>query len=208
MEVSKLGQIQITQNKILIVEGVEEERFFNSYMEAMGISGIQVLPIGGKTKLRENLHTLIIDPNFVSMVSVLIITRDADESAASAFESVCSALESANLPVPKEVLREAGTNPRVKVMIIPPESLSGKLEDMCLQSVINDKAMPCVDSYFSCLGDITGFTIPNDLSKAKVHVFLSCRKEPDKRLGEAAEARYWPFDSSIFNPFKILLTTS
>lgn len=197
-----LGTRQITKSKILIVEGVDEENFFNSYFRYLSISDIQVLPIGGKTLLSDYLDVLITDYNFISKVQVLAIIRDADNSATSAFQSVCSALKKHNLPVPDTPLQSVGNNLIVNVMIMPPGSSSGKLEDLCLQSVSSDPALPCLDSYFSCLRVLPNYSMPQDMSKAKVHAFLSSRIEPDKRLGEAALASYWPFDNEVFGPLR------
>ncbi len=198
-----LGSVQITKNKILIVEGVDEVNFFRAYLEKhLSIFDIQIIPIGGKTLLPDYLDVLIIDPNFISKVQVLAITRDADNSSTSAFESVCSALNKAKLPIPNAPLQAVGKNPIVNVMIIPPGSSSGKLEDLCLQSISSDSALPCLNSYFSCLQALPGFSMPLDISKAKVHAFLSSRIEADKRLGEAALASYWPFNNIVFDPLK------
>jgi len=203
MSPSKLGSIQITKIKILIVEGVDEANFFKSYLENyLSISDIQILPLGGKTLLPHFLDVLIMDQNFISKVQVLAITRDADNNATSAFQSVCSALKHSKLPIPNAPLQSVGKNPVVSVMIMPPGSSSGKLEDLCLQSVSSDPAVPCLNSYFSCLQAIPGFSMPLDISKAKIHAFLSSRIEPDKRLGEAALASYWPFNNVVFDPLK------
>jgi hypothetical protein len=43
------------------------------------------------------------------------------------------------------------------------------------------------------------------MSKAKVHAFLASRYEPDKRLGEAAKAGYWPWDNEAFETVKSFL---
>ncbi len=201
-----LGKIHLTQRKILIVEGKEDQMFFSSFLNSIAISDIQVLPIGGKTLLPSNLRALKAEPNFVN-VRVLAITRDADSNASSAFQSVCSALSNSNLPVPQNVLQPAGTNPTVRVMIVPHGKTSGMLEDICLDTVSTDPAISCVDSYFSCLSSIPGFTLPNNMSKAKVHAFLSSRIEPDKRLGEAAEARYWPFNNTACDSLKAFLSS-
>ncbi len=133
--------------------------------------------------------------------------RDADNNASAAFQSVCSALRQANLPVPPAVLQPAGTKPIVKVMIVPHGKTSGMLEDICLDTVSTDLAIPCVDSYFSCLSSLPGFTLPNNISKAKVHAFLSSRIEPDKRLGEAAEAGYWLFNNTACDSLKAFLSS-
>lgn len=44
--------------------------------------------------------------------------------------------------------------------------------------------------------------MPYNMAKAKVHTFLASRIEPDKRLGEAAQAGYWPFNDPVFDPLK------
>ena len=44
--------------------------------------------------------------------------------------------------------------------------------------------------------------MPKDMAKAEVHAFLASREEPDKRLGEAAEAGYWPLGDPAFGHLK------
>jgi len=197
-----LGSRQITKSKILIVEGIDEEYFFKAYFKFLSISDIQVLPIGGKTLLPDYLDVLITDSNFISKVQVLAIIRDADDNANSAFQSVCSALRNSSLPVPSAPLQPVSNNLIVNVMIMPPGSSSGMLEDLCLRSVSSDPALPCLDSYFSCLLTLPNYSMPKNMSKAKVHAFLSSRIEPDKRLGEAALASYWPFNNVVFDTLK------
>lgn len=200
-----IGLIQITQPKIIIVEGIEEERFLQPLFNYILLAGIQILPIGGKTLLPDRLQTLSKTASFISTVQVLGIMRDADNDASAAFQSVCSALGQSNLPIPTAVLEPAGTNPTVRVMIVPHGKTSGMLEDICLDTVSTDPAISCVDSYFRCLSSISGFTLPNNMSKARVHAFLSSRIEPDKRLGEAAEAGYWPFNNAALDSLKTFL---
>jgi hypothetical protein len=48
--------------------------------------------------------------------------------------------------------------------------------------------------------------MPNDIIKAKTHAFLSSRPEPDKKLGEAALAGYFPFSSAVFNQLRTILS--
>ncbi len=205
MERTGPGNLIITKGKILIVEGVEDKRFFDSLLKYLDISDIQVLPIGGKTKLLRNLLTLKKDPNFILKVSKLAVTRDADNSAEGAFQSICGSLKNAGFSVPTSVLQNVGSNPVVTVIIIPPSRTQGKLEDLCLEAVSEDLAIPCVQSYFSCLRTIPDFAMPSDLSKAQIHAFLSSRIDPEKRLGEAAEAGYFPFSHTAFNTLIQLL---
>lgn len=143
-----LGKIQITKNKLLIVEGKDEERFLEPYFDIISISDIQILPIGGKTFLKDTLKALAIDPNLISFVEILGIISDADINATSTFQSVCSSLRNARLPVPNNPLIASGTNPNVTILIMPPGSTSGNFEDLCFQAVRNDPAVPCVASFF------------------------------------------------------------
>lgn len=71
------------------------------------------------------------------------------------------------------------------------------LEDICLKAVAQDPAMFCVEQYFQCLQQ-QGLSVPSNTSKAKVQVFLASRPEAGKRLGEAAQAGYWPWDDEAF----------
>lgn len=197
MTASNSQLIDITQSKLVVVEGEDEKRLFSSIISGTGISNIQILGIGGKTNLPIRLKALKASPNFEAKVEVLAITRDADDNASAAFSSICSALKSSGLPIPNKVLERKSGHPDVIIMIIPPTHKSGKLEDLCLESVSADPAMRCIESYINCL-EQEGCTLPSDISKAKVHTFLASRDRPDLRLGEAAEAGYWPLNSSSF----------
>src|SRR5262249_43898583 len=72
------GKVQVQQAKLLIVEGIDEVGFFEAALpNHPPLSEIQVLPIGGKTKLSQNLAALKNDAAFPS-VRCLAIVRDAD----------------------------------------------------------------------------------------------------------------------------------
>jgi hypothetical protein len=188
--------IQITRPRLLVVEGTEERLFFEALIRHMGLPDIQVLPIGGKTNLRRNLKALVLSPGFADVVSLGVV-RDADEDPAAAFQSIRDALEAVSLPVPTTPLSPTGENPRVTIMILPAENKPGALEDLCLRSVAGDPAAACVENYFQCLQK-QGLRAPQNLSKAWVQAFLASRQEAGKRLGEAAQAGYWPWSDNAF----------
>jgi hypothetical protein len=89
-------------------------------------------------------------------------------------------------------------------MILPEENTPGMLEDLCLRAVAQDPAMLCVEQYFQCLQQ-RGLSLPHNRSKAKVQAFLASRPEAGKRLGEAAQARYWPWDDKAFEQVRNFL---
>jgi len=185
----------IQQPKILLGEGNEEIFFFRALLKHLQITNIQIEQYGGKNNLRNFLDTLILRPGFVN-VEAIAITRDADDNANAAYQSVLSALQHAHLPLPNAHNTFTASQPRIGVFILPDGQQNGMLEDLCLASVVADTIMPCIDDFFRCV-EGQGHK-PNNMSKAKTHAWLSAQAEPDKRLGEAAQAGYWDFDHSAF----------
>lgn len=192
--------IEIIKDYILIVEGIDEKFFFNALLDHMGLKEIQILPIGGKTKLKPNLKALVLSPNFKTVKSLGLV-RDADDDPSSAFQSVRGALQSVNLIAPSQPLERVGNDPQISIMILPGNDRPGDLEVLCLDSVDKDSAITCVEQYFECLKK-QSVPMPKCMSKAKVHTFLASRQEADRRLGEAAQAGYWPLDDLVFEQMK------
>jgi len=197
--------IKIEKSKLLIVEGEDENRFFNSLLSSMGIDSIQVLPIGGKTKIRENLSLIRKDAKFYVLESIGII-RDADDDPNSAFQSVCDSLEINSFSVPSVKHEFTTEKPSIGVLILPGNNSKGALEDLCLISEKDNPVMVCVEQYFDCLKLKQG-NVPSSLGKAKIHVFLASKiNDPTKRLGESAEAGYWNWNNENFLMIREFLT--
>jgi len=199
-------KVEIDAPKLLIVEGRDEELFFGALLrDHLGRDDVQVLPIGGKTLLRDNLQALIRDPRF-SEVEAIGVIRDADvtppgsdvPAAERAWESVSSALRDAAIPVPAGHAAFSTGSPRAGIFIVPDGRNDGMLESLCLAAVGEQPEYSCVDDYFDCLA--THAIRPNNVDKARVHAYLASRIEPDRRLGEAAQAGYWPWESTAFAP--------
>ena len=203
---------EIISPYLLIVEGKDEELFFEALIKNLELTDIQILPIGGKVRLRENLRHLVNKSSDFYLVTSLGIVRDADDDPKAAFQSVSDALKEVKLPTPSNpLIPSTGPNPRnpkyhikVNVFIMPDGNSFGDLEELCLRAVKTDPAMECVDEYFDCLKH-KALALPKQMSKAKVHVFLASRIKPDKRLGEAAKAGYWPWNHNTFEKIKNFL---
>jgi hypothetical protein len=193
----------LSKPKLLIGEGKEEVDFFTAFLTHLNITDVQVEQYGGKQGLPSYLRTLVVRPGYLNVVS-LGITRDADNSAQSAFQSVCSSLNRASLPVPSRPGEIVGDSPQVSIMILPDGQNSGMLEDLCLTAIETDPVLQCVDEYFDCVYRTSGRK-PNNMAKARVHTWLASQLEPDKRLGEAAKAGYLPWDSPGFDSLKQFL---
>lgn len=193
--------LEITKSKLLLVEGRDEEEFFNAFLKHLNIIDVQVAGIGGKYNMRPRLKALSKDKGFVQVASMGVV-RDADTNPQGAFESIKDALITAGLPHPERALKQAQGPPKVIAMIMPSHERQGALEDLCLDSVNDDPAMVCVNDYFKCLGNG-----PQKLPKAKVRVFLSSREDPTLPLGIAARKGYWPLGSNTFSTIIQFLQT-
>jgi len=195
---------QLSKPKLLIGEGKEEVLFFNAFLTHLNISYVQVEQYEGKQALGRYLKTLKVRSGYREVVS-LGIARDADDSAHSAFPSVCGALNGAGLPVPSKSGELTGNSPQISVIILPDDENPGMLEDLCLEAVRTDPVLQCIDEYFQCVNNIAERQQPKNMAKARVHAWLSSQVEPDKRLGEAAKAGYLPWDSPRFDRLKQFL---
>lgn len=189
---------------LVAVEGDEDVSFFSAFRDYVGLKDVQVMQYGGKGNFRSWISTLTKVDGFHAVQSLGLV-RDANQNASSAFQSVCDALTAAGLTAPVNPLQVAGSNPQIVVLIVPHGSSSGMLEDLCLESVTSDPAMECVDQFLSCVHTKIG-SLPHNPAKAKIHAFLATRPEPDKRLGEAAKARYWPWTSQAFDSVRQFFT--
>lgn len=205
----KENGIQLT--KLIIVEGNHERDFFSAWLDHLHITDTQILPIGGKTGLAGNLKPLAKQSNFSQVVSLVVI-RDADDNPEGAFQSVCSALAGANLPVP--ALPEQFTNHddrKVAIIVTPCRNRAGALEELLLETADADIIYPVTNDFINNAIDIlarshTRLVPPaHKQGKAKIHAFLATFEEPDKDPGKAALAGVWNFDHAALNPIREIL---
>ena len=197
-------QVKIELPKMLLVEGESELRFIAALLGCLDLSDeIQILNYGGKPKLRPFLFTLSRVPGYPDLES-LGITRDADKSFASTFESIRNALVHAGLDAPDQPRMLTLGKPSVSVFVLPDCSSRGMLETLCLSAVKHDPATPCVEQYLQCLEETANLPSRNP-DKARAHAFLASRARPELRVGEAAQAGHWNLDSPVFDPLKSFL---
>ena len=195
----------ITQSKVIIVEGSDDENLISALIQYIGLSGIQIISCEGKPVMPSVIKTVRNMPDFENKVTSLGVVRDANDVADRTFQSVCTALANASLSVPECPLAITDGIPRVSVMIWPCDANKGILEDVCLQSIANYPEMMCVNQYFECL-EKQGIEPSHKLSKAKVQTFLASGSEPYPHLGIGALKDRWPFDNNAFDKVKQFLT--
>jgi len=188
---------EITEPRQLVVEGRDAEALFQALLGQIGVTGVQVQNFGGIRELRGFLKALCNAPSFAQVTSLGIV-RDAETDAKAAFQSVCGALNGANLTVPTQPMAPTGHSPQVNVLILPDATTPGMLETICLQAVGDDPVIECIEQYFECVEQRTG-SRPRNMPKARVQAFLASRLRPGLLMGQAAHAGYWRLDSPAFD---------
>ena len=197
--------ITISKKKVLVVEGQDERNFFEALLEHMGITDYEIHSVDGKDKFKNVLPALVRTTGF-SDVEVLAVIRDADEDADAAFKSIKNILKKEGLKPPTRMNKFSRTTdkPIVGIFIMPGNSDTGMLEDLCLRTVETHPAMICVNSFVDCVLKLNA--PPRNLSKAKAQVFLAAMPEIVNSVGIGAKKRYWNFDSEELSDLKSFIS--
>lgn len=186
--------------KLLLVEGKDDEGFFKALLKQLQLEDIEIRNFDGTPNFSTYLKTLKVTPGF-SEVASLGIVRDADKDYNSAFQSICTGLQQAKINIPKRPLVTAEGEPKVTVYIFPDCQNSGMLETLCLKSLENDPVFPCMEEYFTCMQNHSE-VMPKNLPKAKLGAFLASRQNPNLLVSNAARAGYFPWDNPVFDLVK------
>ena len=195
---------EIKGQKLLLVEGKDEEVFFKIFLERKRIDGIQIMSSGGKEQFKILFPEIKKTPGF-DEVSSLAVIHDADNDAQATFQRICSVLNNNNLNSPQKVSAFVSGSPRVGVFIIPDGKNTGKLESLCLSTVKSEGIIKCIDSFITCIeqesnSNDNSYKKPKDVHKARCRAFLSAMEKDTPTLGVAAEKGYWDFNSEELNP--------
>ena len=210
---------RIQKTKLLIVEGNHEDDFFEAYLRHLGITDIQPMPIGGKTRLSDNLEALAKQASFDEVVT-LVIVRDADDDPGAALQSVQGALRRAGISAPSAAWtwqtvdnpRSSSVQIKVCILILPGATNQGALEELLMQTVARDPmyndAVGLIRSAVKILSRDASPRRPppaHRLGKANAHAFLSTFEEPDKDQGKAAGSGVWDFTHAALKPVETIL---
>lgn len=136
-----------------MVEGNDQRNFFEAFIKHLNRQNIQIQNFGGVNELRGFLRGFIKVPDFHSVESIGIV-RDAETNAASAFQSVVTAIEAVGLPIPERTDQKKTDCPRVSVLILPDGRSPGMLETLLNRSFADDSVNGCIDVFFQCVNDL------------------------------------------------------
>ena len=199
MNQKSTSDIEITKEKLLLVEGKDEKKFFKILLEKNEIYNIQIISSGGKSQFKRKLPAIKNTSGFDEITSLAVI-HDADTDAQAAFKSVCSVLKNNDLNFPNKVSSFIPGSPNVGVFIIPDGKNPGMLESLCLSTVQSESITDCIEPFINCVRQKTSvrntrYKFPRNVNKAKCKAFLSAMEEDIPSLGIAAEKGYWNLDS-------------
>ncbi|NPA62849.1 MAG: hypothetical protein GXN95_04780 [Methanococci archaeon] len=221
----------LTKNKILIVEGEDEKRFFKEFLIFLGIYDVQILKYDGKNNLKNKLKVWIRDSNFKNVIAFGIII-DADNNPYTTFQSVCDILKNVGLNSPQEMYIFSEGIPKIGIYIMPGNFKEGMLEDLCLKTVKDNPLISCVDDLIECANKLykegkvkeffgkynyfksrrfyrNNFLNSNgkikNIAKARALAYLSIMPEIVNSVGIGAEKGYWNFESEELNELRKFL---
>lgn len=193
---------KISSATVLLVEGNDHRNFFEAFRDHLGISPLQIFNYGGVAQLIAFLSTFVKSEGFAG-VRRLGIARDAERSAHSAFQSVRSALDKANLARPDAVGAVALGDPAVSVLVLP-EDGAGMLETVLARSFAGTRADRCIDRFFACIQrDGPKLQRPE---KARTTAFLATTPDPHVSVGVAAKKKVWKFEHDAFRTIREFLS--
>jgi hypothetical protein len=77
----------------------------------------------------------------------------------------------------------------------------GSREPLHCDTVTTDPRIPCVEEYLDCVRRQTGQPLVHE-EKSRIHAYIAGRDQPWLLVGQAAQARYFPWVSPVFDEIK------
>ena len=197
----------VEQERLLLVEGMDEINLLGELMNKEGILNVQLLDVGGVNQFPRRLPVYLADARTKGInLECIGVLRDADLNAAAAFQSVCDILNNNNLPIPCAPKELSSGTLQTTVFIAPDNNNSGAIEGICWNSVESEPAGLCVDEYVDCLTGSNSLRSTN-ISKSKIHAFLAAQEDPATTVGVGAKIGYWPLEHPAFDELKSFIKT-
>jgi hypothetical protein len=196
------GVTHFTQERLVLVEGSDDQAVMAALVEHEGLDGFQIHNMGGKSGWTARLRAIVVDEGFKENVHALGLVRDADNDAAACWQSCKAALDAADLAAASRAGKVAPGDPATCVAIVPSAGGLGAIEDVCLASFPADR-MACVGSYFECID--SDDEPAQRVSKALVQVYLASLDPLARNLTIAARKRQLDVAHGAFDELRSFL---
>lgn len=197
---AKQPKRKIRSDRLLLVEGRDEENLFNALIGQCfdAEPEIQVIAAGGRDKFPANLAAIHRAALARPALRAIGVVRDADENADAAFQSVCDHLRNVGYQPPPVHAGFSDAEPSIGVFIVPDGEAPGAVETLCRRSRAGDDVAGCVDEYLRCLAEHEAMRSTN-VDKTFAHAYLAAMDDPVARVGEGALQGVWDFGAPAFS---------
>lgn len=212
----------IDKERLLLVEGKDEEIFFNKLFILEKISNIQVLAFDGKDNLSTDkfIDYFIGSLNSVDLkIKAVSIVLDCDKGAiqdciklVNAFVDKVNEHKSHNSSNEEAVVFDkiekinqfTTAKTPLGLYVMPDCESEGALENLCLKAVMHQQFMPCVEDFIKCLK--AKHNISHEHKRKTLAYFAaSSEKGKPKRMHEGIEDDLFDLTSNIFDDVKYFL---
>lgn len=217
----------IVKDKIVFVEGPDDEHFIKAVMKHLRIhEDVQIIRTGGVTQFPQKFQAKTKESNFKKVRNIAIII-DADSSKDGAFKMVKKTLVTNNFPAPNkhaELVKCNKQNIQIGIFIISkPGENFGMLEDLFIETQKESPIFSHADKYFYSLAEnlekyipVTGcsrpnpedFKYPRNESKAKARAILSGFYDDISTVGYAAQHGYIDMNAPSLDEMKKFLQSA
>ena len=194
MPASKRADKYGPPNKVLLVEGADDQHMVWNLLESHGIDqGLRVVDSEGYQNIRSGLDTRIKLGNQTHLG--IIVDADADfQGRWQSIRDVIIRSDYKNVPALPDAdgtILQEGSKPTIGIWIMPDNKSHGMLEDFARlllppedllwqRATAAVAAIPVEERLFLDIHD----------SKARIHTWLAWQKEPGKPIGQAIKIGY------------------
>jgi hypothetical protein len=198
-------RIEFEKPKIVVSEGIEEERFFPRLLRICNKPSlsetIQFVNCKGKSKLENFLKGArdFTGFNQITSIGIVLDANGQPQGIQSSLQKAQNALSLIQFPVPAQLgMPEASSGKRAIIWIMPNNQDAGELEDLCLEALSKHILMPCVDQTESCVNGLT--QRPTKSAKSRLYTLLAWLDRPGRGLAELSDNEIQSWDLKVFEP--------
>ncbi|MCL1986586.1 MAG: hypothetical protein FWG64_01250 [Firmicutes bacterium] len=223
---------ELNKPNIILCEGADAYYFIIWYLDWLKkrneneFENFRAVNFGGNEELNRALKSILKDPNYDDSIKSLLIIRDSETDHKAAIQSIQSALETANFPIPQKPHNVAeglkpnySQNIKVAFTLFPTlseESKIGTLEDLFIENLAEnnvENVLNEVDKFVNYLK--TNGRNFGHIHKSKLHAYFAITDENSvngvannsyigAKVGEAARDGAFNFDFKTMNSLKSL----
>jgi hypothetical protein len=201
MSLDEFSQPTATKQRLILVEGTDDLLLIQQMCDQEALAGlIEARSYGGVGKLRSFLDALAKGAGF-GKVTHIGLTRDSDDSAASALQCLQDAWRDAS----QTLTSIDRAPPQAFFFALPDNQTKGRIENLCLQAAAFPEILTCAERMYDCAAAVDPQPDAIDREKSIVAAYLSMMHHPGLKLGTGAGAGCWNLNLPVFSPLRVFI---